>query len=78
MPLFEIVNQKIKAHQEILNVINKPICLDEIKKLSNSTKQELKNYYFDHFRNIQYYLPNHIYSDFDQTLLDINSKYFSG
>ena len=69
---FEIV-EKTKTYEEIIRIFENPIPIDEIKRL---TQENIKNYYFDHLRNIQYYLPNHVYSDIDRKLLKINALYF--
>jgi len=73
---FDAIKNKIRAHEKIIQIINNPIPIDKIKELSESNT-DVKTHYFDHLRNIQYYLPNHKYSDIDKKLLKINSVYFS-
>lgn len=71
------IREKIKAFEKIAKIFNNPITIDEVKNLSESNK-DVKNHYFDHFRNIQYYLPDHEYSGLDKKLLTINAPYLSG
>lgn len=73
---YEDINAKIKACEKIMNIFNNPISIDAIRELSESNN-DVKNHYFDHLRNIQYYLPNHQYGDVDKNLLKINAPYFS-
>lgn len=43
-----------------------------------SSENNLRDYYCYTLRNIQYYLPDHEYSDADKKLLRTNAKYFTG
>ena len=70
------IKDKTKAHDKIIEIFNNPISIDLIKGLTESNV-EVKNHYFDHLRNIQYYLPNHVYTDIDKKLLNVNAKFFS-
>lgn len=72
---FDDIREKMNAQHKIQKIYKNPITLDDIKELPNSDS-DLKNHYFHHLRNIQYYLPNHTYSDFDKKLLRINAPYF--
>lgn len=71
----DLIKEKIKSYEKIVQIFNNPISLDKIKELSTSDI-DVKNHYFDHLRNIQYYLPNHQYSEIDKKLLGINAIYF--
>lgn len=73
---YEMINDKKSACQKILEIVKNPITIEQIKELPDSNNN-VKNHYFDHLRNIQYYLPNHKYSDIDKNLLKINAHYFS-
>jgi hypothetical protein len=73
---YDVIKEKIKAYEKIVNIFDNPISIDKIKELSESNA-DVKNHYFDQLRNIQYYLPNHKYSDIDKKLLRINAAYFS-
>ena len=73
---YTLIKEKTAAYERIVNIFNNPIPIDKIKELSESSN-DIKNHYFDHLRNIQYYLPNHRYSDIDKKLLQINAPYFS-
>jgi len=73
---FEIINEKKSAYQKIVQIFENPLNIDQIKELPN-TSDNVKNYYFDHVRNIQYYLPNHEYTDIDKKLLRVNAHHFS-
>ena len=73
---FDQIKEKTIGYEKILNIFNDPISIDKIKALSDSSI-DIKNHYFDQLRNIQYYLPNHKYSDIDKKLLKINAPYFS-
>ena len=74
---YDMIKEKVKAYERIVNIFDSPMSIDKIKELSESSA-DVKNHYFDHLRNIQYYLPNHKYSDIDKKLLRINAIYFSG
>ena len=52
----------------------------QIESLAQSTFEffETRRYYFEYMRNIQYYLPNHIYNDRDKNILLTNARHFSG
>lgn len=71
-----LINNKIAIRDKIVEIITNPITIFQIGQLSD-TNEEIKCHYYDQIRNIQYYLPNHIYSDIDKKILDINSKFFS-
>ena len=73
---YDIIKEKTKAYEKIVSIFDNPVSIDRIKELSESNS-DVKNHYFDHLRNIQYYLPNHRYSDIDKKLLKINAQYFS-
>lgn len=72
----DIIRTKVAAYDKIINILDNPISIDKIKALPE-TETNVKNHYFDHLRNIQYYLPNHRYTDIDRKLLRINAPYFS-
>lgn len=73
---FNDINEKKAAYQKIVEIFNNPISLDSVKKLPES-EVNVKKHYFNHLRNIQYYLPNHKYTEIDKKFLKINSHYFS-
>lgn len=68
--------EKTRAYEKIIKIFDHPVPIDRIKELSESDT-DIKNHYFDHLRNIQYYLPNHVYSTIDVRLLKINAPYLS-
>lgn len=72
---FQLINEKIKAHEKVIGLFNNPIPIDKIKELSDH-ETDIKNDYLDQLRNIQYYLPNHTYTTIDCKLLDINASHF--
>lgn len=74
---YKLIREKTAAYERILKIFNNPVSIDKIKELSESNA-DIKSHYFDHLRNIQYYLPNHIYSILDKKLLFINAIYFTG
>lgn len=73
---YDIIDAKIKSYEEILHMFDNPLTIEQIRKLESSSN-DIKNHYFDHLRNIQYYLPNHQYCNIDIKLLKINAPYFS-
>lgn len=73
---YDKITYRTKNYNHILNLFENPINIDEINKLSESNVEVCKHY-FEHLRNIQYYLPNHKYSITDKKLLAINALYFS-
>lgn len=72
---FQLINEKIKAREKVIELFNNPVPIDKIKELSDH-ETDIKNDYLDQFRNIQYYLPNHTYTTIDCKLLDINACHF--
>jgi len=77
IPCFEIIEKRIRARDRIMQIIQNPIPIEDIKKLPD-VDLEVKNYYLDHLRNIQYYLPNYRYLEIDKKLLGINARIFCG
>lgn len=73
---YNTINEYISIMDNIKNIINDPVSIDKVWE-SFEYSNEVKNYYFDYFRNIQYYLPDHKYSDIDRKMLHVNSIYFS-
>ena len=73
---YDIIRDKIQANVKLVNIFDNPVSIEKIKELSESNAS-IKNHYFDHLRNIQYYLPNHKYSEIDKKLLKINAPFFS-
>ena len=72
----DMIKAKTAAHERIISIFRNPVSIDHIKSLPE-TDTNVKSHYFDHMRNIQYYLPNHTYSDIDRKLLRVNAPYFS-
>lgn len=72
---YNLIETKKNTRERIISTIANPLCIDRIKELSAS-EEEVKRHYFDHLRNIQYYLPNHKYSELDIKLLRVNAHYF--
>lgn len=73
---YDIITEKKNAYKKIINIFENPPTIEQIKEMPN-TDTSVKDHYFDHLRNIQYYLPNHKYSDIDKKLLRKNASYFS-
>ena len=74
---FIFITGKIQSYNNITKILDNPAPIDKIKNLSDMDV-DIKNHYFDHLRNIQYYLPNHEYSRHDQKILMANASYFAG
>lgn len=72
---YEFIKNKQRAYQKIIKIFDNPVSIDKIRELPDSDT-DVKNHYFDHLRNIQYYLPNHKYTDIDKKLLKANAMYF--
>ena len=70
------IRGKISAYERIINIFENPVPIDKIKEMSE-LYADVKHHYFDHLRNIQYYLPNHKYTDVDKKILKINAQNFS-
>ena len=73
---YNIIKEKMDAYDRIVEIFKNPIPIDKIKEMPDSAF-DVKNHYFDHLRNIQYYLPNHCYNDNDKKILKVNACYFS-
>jgi hypothetical protein len=74
---FIFITGKIKSYNNIAKILDNPVSIDKIKNLSDMDV-DIKNHYFDHLRNIQYYLPNHEYTQHDKKILIANAAYFTG
>nr|AEX62501.1 putative phosphatidylinositol kinase [Moumouvirus Monve] len=73
---YSTIYNKTKIYDKIANVLENSKPINEIYELSNSFI-DVKDHYLNYLRNIQYYLPNHIYSTVDRNLLYVNAKFFS-
>jgi hypothetical protein len=73
---YETIKQKITYHNKILQMLDNPPELEEIRSLPFS-QTEIKTHYYDTLRNIQYCLPNHRYTSTEKKILLVNAKYFS-
>ncbi len=72
---FRTIVEKINVHDKIISVLKNPPPIEKMKELSDLSA-DIKDHYNDHLRNIQYYLPNHSYSEIDQKILRANSHHF--
>lgn len=68
---------QIQDQDSINNLNSSPQELSHIK-CDPTMSNNVKTHYFDYFRNIQYYLPNHIYTDYDKKILQVNMHSFAG
>ena len=75
-PCYQMIIDRTKVHKSIAIILRNPVSIDKIKKLSEAYVN-VKHHYLDHLRNIQYYLPNHKYSEFDVRLLLVNAAAFT-
>ncbi|MEM0353966.1 MAG: FYVE zinc finger domain-containing protein [Thermoplasmata archaeon] len=73
---YDLINEKIRGYGQIVKMFDNPLPIDKIKELPE-TNADVKFHYFDHLRNIQYYLPNHKYIDIDKKILKINATNLS-
>lgn len=73
---YDIIQEKKHSYQKIMNILADPIPIEKIIELPQSDV-DVKNHYFDHLRNTQYYLPNHKYTEIDKKILRVNAQYFS-
>jgi len=73
---YDLVNEKIKNHSKIAKIFNDPVSIVKILQLTESNN-DIKNHYINQLRNMQYYLPSHIYTDIDKKFLAINAPLFS-
>lgn len=73
---YDLIKEKTTVYERIAHIFDNPVSIDKINELSESCS-DIKNHYYDHLRNIQYYLPNHRYNDIDKKILRINAPYFS-
>lgn len=73
---FVMIKEKVKIYEQIVNVFSSTVSIEDVKQMSESSV-DIVNHYLDHLRNIQYYLPNHNYTDIDKRLLWTNASYFS-
>lgn len=71
---YDTIHARAVAYDQIQSILSNPIPLDQVKICVNI---EVRKHYSDHLRNIQYYLPNHKWSDVDKKLLKVNSHYFA-
>ncbi|BCS83435.1 Phosphoinositide 3-kinase [Cotonvirus japonicus] len=73
---YDIIKEKTLYSEKIAKILQNPGSIEDIDKLSISYA-DIKEHYFNHMRNIQYYLPNHRYSNIDKKILLVNAKFFS-
>ncbi|RYE13668.1 MAG: hypothetical protein EOP34_08325, partial [Rickettsiales bacterium] len=66
------INEKIESNQVIRQLFENLVPYDEM----TAHNLETRTHYYDHLRNIQYYLPNHVYNDIDKKILYTNSHFF--
>ena len=73
---YQLINEKVRSREKMIGIFNNPMPITQVYELS-SIDNDIKNDYFDTLRNIQYYLPNHVYSITDCKLLEVNAQCFS-
>lgn len=69
------IQNKVLAHNKIIQTLNNPYSINQINDLT-SLDINVRDHYLDHLRNIQYYLPNHVYSQIDKRIIRNNSQHF--
>ena len=74
---YNLIRNKIATSKKIAEMLENPLCIDEVRVLPE-LDNDIREHYYDQFRNIQYYLPNHEYTNTDIKLLNVNSKNLSG
>lgn len=70
----ESINKKNVVHNEIKEIFVEPTNLQHVWD-SNEIDPNVKDHYINHFRNIQYYLPNHEYTKTDRQILKSNYNF---
>lgn len=73
---YNMVTHKFLIQEQIKAMFDDPKSIIEVKN-PNYDYFYLREYYFNELRNIQYYLPDHEYTDLDKALLKVNSKFFT-
>ena len=76
-PCYKSIKERIASHNKIVEMCNNPCSIEQIRNVTN-LNENIRNYYLDLLRNIQYYLPNHVYTAIDIKILKANSQYISG
>lgn len=72
---YDTIQTRMISYDQIQAILNNPITVDQVQ--SRVMSIDVRKHYFEHLRNIQYYLPNHRYSETDKNLLKINAHYFA-
>jgi len=76
---YDMIFQKIILHNSIVEMFKSCPSIIEINNNNNNNKYyHLRQYYFEYLRNIQYYLPNHVYTKIDFDMLYKNAEMFVG
>lgn len=69
------IKNKVLAHNKIIQTLNNPYSINQINDLT-SLDVNVRDHYLDHLRNIQYYLPNHVYTQIDKKIIRNNAQFF--
>lgn len=73
---YKIIIEKINIYDKIVDLLNNPLSIEKIINTYDLQNNLCSKYYFDHLRNIQYYLPNHKYTEIDKNMLYVNAHNF--
>jgi hypothetical protein len=73
---FQLIQYKKQSYSVLTTIMENPPNIDYITKTPDYD-QQIKSHYYDHLRNIQYYLPDHVYNITDIKLINVNSHLFS-
>lgn len=74
---YDSILSKKNAYQKITSFVNNPPSIHELLNPKSDIDSNIKEHYLDHMRNVQYYLPNHLYTQIDKKILKSNAKNFS-
>lgn len=74
---YDVIKKKKLVCDNILKLFKEPKTIQQIRNAKDMDTQ-VKHHYINHLRNIQYYLPSHVYSDMDKNILRINATLFCG
>lgn len=72
----DIITSRKRSNDKLVEIYNNTTDIIHIKNLPESSA-DVKSYYLNYLRNIQYYLPNHSYTSFDKKILLTNALHFS-
>lgn len=72
-PCYKLILEQMKLHEEIDQLMKNPTDIEHLPD-----HPTIQKHYFEQLRKVQYYLPQHVYSETDRKLLSVNIHFLRG